>query len=76
MKREEYSETRRSDKNRRNDFYNCCLYILNKVKRERKPMATTTNGSTNHANLLVIVASHVSLVITSPRFKSVSKYDP
>ena len=29
-------------------------------------MATTTNGSTNHANLLVIVASHVSLAITGP----------
>ena len=29
-----------------------------------------------HANLVVIVASHVSLVITSPWFKSFSKHDP
>ena len=29
-----------------------------------------------HANLLVIVVSHVSLAITSPWFKSISKHDP
>ena len=29
-------------------------------------MATTTNYSTNHANLLVIVTSHGSLAITNP----------
>ena len=40
--------------------------FLKQSEKERKPMATTTNGSTNHANLLVIVASHVSLAITSP----------
>ena len=35
-------------------------------KGKIKLMVTTTNCSTNHANLLVIVASHGSLVITNP----------
>ena len=48
-----------------------CKLFLKQSKRkeendERKLMATTTNCFTNHANLLVIVASHGSLAITSP----------
>ena len=45
--------------------------FLNQSEKERKPMMTH-----QHANLLVIVASHISLAITSPWFKSFSKYDP
>ena len=52
------------------------VIFLKQSEKERKLMATTTNGSTNHANLLVIAVSHVSLAITSPWLKSVSKYDP
>ena len=36
-----------------------------KWKRKKNSWVLTTNGSNNHANLLVIVASHVSLAITS-----------
>ena len=43
---------------------------------KENPWLLTTNGSTNHANVLVIVATHVSLAITSPWIKSVSKHDP
>jgi len=46
------------------------------VKKKENSWLLTTNGSTNHADLLVIVVSHVSLDITSPWFKSVSKHDP
>jgi len=46
------------------------------VKKKENTYLLTTNGYTNHANLLVIVASHVSLAITSPWFKSVSKHNP
>ena len=48
---------------------------LKKVKRKENSWLLNTNGSSNHANLLVIVASHVSLAITSPWFKNVSKHD-
>ena len=44
--------------------------------KRKKTHLLTTNGSTKHDNLLVIVASHVSLDITGPWFKSVSKHDP
>ena len=47
-----------------------------KLKEKENPWLLTTNDSTNYANLLVIVTSHVSLAITSPWFKSVSKHDP
>ena len=50
--------------------------FLEQSKRKENVWLLTNNGSTNYANLLVIVASHVSLVITSPWFKSVSKHDP
>jgi len=49
--------------------------FLKQSKRKENPWLLTTNGSTKHANLLMIVASHVSLAITSPWFKSVSKHD-
>ena len=44
--------------------------FLNKVKRKKKTLKEnswllTTNCFTNHANLLVIVASHGSLAITN-----------
>jgi len=35
------------------------------VKTKENPWLLTTNGSTNHDNLLVMVTSHVSLNITS-----------
>ena len=41
---------------------------------KENPWLLTTNGSTHYANLLVIVASHVSLAITSPWFKSFTKH--
>ena len=37
-----------------------------KWKEKENLWLLTINGSTNHANLLVIVASHVSMTITSP----------
>jgi len=40
--------------------------FLKQSKRKENQWLLTTNDSTNHANLLVIVASHVSLAITSP----------
>ena len=38
----------------------------NKIKREEDPWQLTTKCSANHANLLVIVASHRFMAITSP----------
>ena len=43
--------------------------FLKQNKKERNSWLLTTNGSTNHANLLVIVILHVSLTITSSWFK-------
>jgi len=37
-----------------------------KLKEKENSWLLTTNDSTNHANLLVIVVSHVSLAIISP----------
>ena len=74
MKRE-YGENKEVGNIEKNIFVILFVY-LKQSKKKRKLMATTTNGSTNHANLLVIVASHVSFTITSPWFKSVSKHDP
>ena len=52
------------------------IFDISKTKwKKRKFMATNYYWVHQHANLLVIVASHVSLAITSPWFKSVSKYD-
>ena len=45
------------------------LYLFLKQNKNENSWLLTTNGSTNHANLLVIVASHVSLAITSPWLK-------
>ena len=39
MKREEYDETRRSGKHRKDYFCDFVCISKNKVKRERKPMA-------------------------------------
>ena len=50
--------------------------LLKQSKKKNNSWLPTTNGSTNHANLLVIVASHVSLPFTSSWFKRVSKHDP
>ena len=70
MKSEEYGETQRSGKHRKDDEI-----FLKQSKKEKNPWLLITNGSTNNATLLVIVASHVSLAITSPWFKSVSKHN-
>jgi len=75
MKREEYGENKKV-RNTEKIVFVIFVILLKQSKKERKPMAITTNGSTNHANLLVIVASHISLAITSPWFKGVSKHDP
>ena len=40
-------------------------WVENKIKWEEDSWQLTTNWSTNYANLLVIVASHESLAITS-----------
>ena len=74
MKREVYGENK--DRNIEKNIFVIFEIYLKQSEKERKLMATTTNSSTNHANLLVIVASYVSLAITSPWFKSVSKHDP
>ena len=50
-------------------------FLKQSKKEKENSWLLTTNGSTNYANLLVIVASYVSLAITSPWFKSVSKHD-
>ena len=74
MEREEYGETRKSV-NIEEIFVIFEIYLKQSKKRENSWLLTT-NGSTNYANLLVIVASHVSLAITNPWFKSVSKHHP
>jgi len=76
MKTEEYGETRRSGNIEEKIFVIFDSISKTKWKKKENPWPLTTNGSTNHANLLVIVAPHVSLASTSPWFKSVSKYDP
>ena len=48
----------------------------NKIKREEDSWQLISKCSTNHANILVIVALDVSLAITSSWFNSFSKYDP
>ena len=45
----------------------------NKIKREEDSWQLTTKCSTNHANLLVIAASHGSLAITSPWLQEIIK---
>ena len=52
------------------------IFLKQSKKEKETTWLLTTNGSTNYANLLVIVASHVSLAISSPWFKSVSKHNP
>ena len=76
MKREGYGETHRSEKHKKIVFVIFEYISKTKWKEKENPWLLTTNDSTNHANLLVIVASHVSLAITSPWFKSISKHDP
>ena len=75
MKREEYGENKEVGNIEKNVFVIFGIF-LKQSKKEKNSWLLTTNGSTNHANLLVMVASHVSLVITSSWFKSVSKHDP
>jgi len=43
----------------------------NKVKREENSWLLTTNYSTNHVNLLVIVTSHGSLGFTNSWFQEI-----
>ena len=75
MKREEYGVNKEVGNIEKMVFVMFVCISKNKVKRKENPWLLTTNGSTNYANLLVIVASHVSLAITSLWFKSVSKHD-
>ena len=72
--KEKYGENKEVGNIEKNIFVILFAY-LEQSEKEKNPWLLTTNGSTNHANLLVIVASYVSLAITSPWFKSVSKYD-
>ena len=75
MKIEEYGENKEVGNIEKNVFVVFDI-LIKQNKNKENSWLLTTNGSTIHANLLVIVASHVSLVITSPWFKSASKHDP
>ena len=70
MKREGYGEILRSE-NIEDKIFVIFDIFLKQNKRKENPWLLTNNGSTNHANLLVIIASHVSLAITSSWFKRV-----
>ena len=75
MKREVYSENKEVGNMEKNGFFD--FVCMSKTKWKRKK----THGINyywlhQHANLLVIVASHVSLAIISPWFKSISKHNP
>ena len=72
MEREEYGDNKEVKIIEKMVFMIFDIF-LKQSKKKRKLMAS--NGSTNYANLLVIVVSHVSLTITSSWFKSVSKHD-
>jgi len=74
-KREEYGENK--DRNIEEKVFVIFEFIFKtKYRMKENLWLLTTNGSTNYVNLLVIVATHVSLTITSPWFKSFSKHDP
>ena len=65
MEREGYSENKEVGDTEKMVFVIFDIF-LKQSKKKKNSWLLTTNGSTNHANLLVIVVSHVSLVITSP----------
>ena len=74
MKREEYDENK--DRNIEEKVFVILRLFLKQSKNRRKLMATSYSWLHQYANLLVIVATHVSLTITSPWFKSFTKHDP
>ena len=68
---ENKGEQRRTENNDRKMIKRFWKLLLKQSKRRRKTMKEnswqlTTNCSTNHANLLVIVVSHRFLAITNP----------
>ena len=65
MEREEYGEIRRS-RNIEDKIFMVLKLFLKQSKKRKNSWLQTTKGSSNHANLLVIVTLHVSLAITSP----------
>jgi len=74
MKKEEYGETRRSENIEDKTSVIFEIYLKQSKKKENSWLLTT-KCSTNYTNMLVIVASHVSLATTSPWLKSISKHD-
>ena len=66
MKREEYGENKEVGNIKEKVFVIFVLFLKQSKKCKKTPWLLTTNGSTNHTNLLSIVASRVSLAITSP----------
>jgi len=65
MKRKEYDENKEVG-NIVEKVFVIFEIDLKEIKRKENSWLLTINGSINHANLLVIVASQVSLAITSP----------